>query len=82
MKIPLWKNFCAFLGAILGDKKVCESAMENGCPLLVFPGGAREVMRDGGIPKYTLQWGDRSGFAKMAIKHGYTIIPVSGNYNN
>ena len=27
------------------------------------------------MPKYGLQWKDRRGFARMAIKHGYAIVP-------
>ena len=40
-----------------------------------YPGGAHEVFKSKSVPKYGLQWKDRRGFARMAIKHGYAIVP-------
>lgn len=42
--------------------------------ILVFPGGGREVFKRKG-EKYRLLWGDRLGFARLAIEHGYPIVP-------
>lgn len=52
-------------------------AMEKAYPLIVFPGGSSEVWRPSHLPKYSLLWGERKGFARMALDHGYTIIPMS-----
>ena len=49
------------------------------CPptdVLVFPGGSREVNKRRG-EKYRLMWKERIGFAKIAIEHGYPIIPFA-----
>jgi 1-acyl-sn-glycerol-3-phosphate acyltransferase len=43
--------------------------------VLVYPGGAAEVMKHSSIPKYDLMWKERLGFARLAIKHGYPIVP-------
>jgi hypothetical protein len=44
--------------------------------ILVFPGGAREVFQRKG-EQYRLLWGKRTGFAHLAIEHGYAIVPFS-----
>jgi 1-acyl-sn-glycerol-3-phosphate acyltransferase len=50
--------------------------MERGDNLVVYPGGAREVCKKKG-EAYELKWSDRTGFVRMAIAHGYDIIPVA-----
>ncbi len=42
----------------------------------MYPGGARETFKRVGETKYKLEWGAKLGFAKAAIRHGATIIPV------
>lgn len=42
----------------------------------MFPGGAREVHKRKG-EKYKLIWNERLGFARLAIEHGYPIIPFA-----
>jgi hypothetical protein len=44
--------------------------------IVVFPGGAREVFKRKG-EAYRLLWGQRTGFARMAIEHGYPILPFA-----
>ena len=43
---------------------------------MVFPGGSREVAKRKG-EAYQLIWKDRTGFARMAVEHGYRIIPFA-----
>ena len=50
--------------------------MAAGESILVFPGGGREVAKRKG-EQYQLTWKQRTGFARMAIQHGYPIIPVA-----
>ncbi|KAJ3305841.1 hypothetical protein HDV03_000950 [Kappamyces sp. JEL0829] len=76
-QVPLWAQIGNYLGVIDSNRKTCGQVMELGQHLVVFPGGADEVFRPSTIPTYTLLWKDRKGFAKMAVEHGYTIIPVS-----
>ena len=64
-KIPLWRN-------LLWDNG-CVQAKEH---ILVFPGGGREVMKNKG-EEYKLVWKERTGFARMAMEHGYDIIPFA-----
>ena len=51
--------------------------MSNNQNVLVYPGGGHEILKHSSVPKYELLWKDRLGFARMAIKHGYPIIPCA-----
>ncbi len=70
------EDFLLRQGAVLGDPDVCDALMENGKDILVFPGGAHEATKPL-YEKYTLKWKDRTGFVRMAAKHGYTIVPTA-----
>ena len=53
-----------------------SALMQNKQSVLVFPGGAREVFKRKG-ESYKLVWKERVGFVKMAIEHGYDIVPFA-----
>ena len=73
-KVPLWGDLLVKHGIVLGSPENCAALMHAGQSILVFPGGAREVMRRKG-EAYQLIWKKRTGFARLAIEHGYDIIP-------
>jgi len=73
-QVPYWRDFLIHHGMVLGSPEVCTALMQAGQHVLVFPGGAREVMRRKG-EAYNLIWKQRAGFARLAIEHGYDIIP-------
>ncbi|AXQ31624.1 acyltransferase family protein [Solimonas sp. K1W22B-7] len=73
-QVPWWGDFLARHGMVLGSPENCSALMKSGAHVLVFPGGAREVMRRRG-EAYQLIWKQRAGFARLAIEHGYDIIP-------
>ncbi|MFT6956647.1 MAG: 1-acyl-sn-glycerol-3-phosphate acyltransferase [Halieaceae bacterium] len=62
------------MGGTMGHPAVCTALMEKGHDLLVFPGGAHEAVKRAD-DMYQLQWKERYGFVKLALKHGYTIMP-------
>ena len=72
--VPYWGDFLVRHGMVLGSPENCSALMNAGQHVLVFPGGAREVMRRRG-EAYELIWKKRAGFARLAIEHGYDIIP-------
>ena len=74
--VPIWKDILKKGGMVLGSPENCHALMESGQSIIVFPGGAREVMRRKG-EKYQLIWKKRTGFARLAIEHGYDIIPFA-----
>jgi hypothetical protein len=72
--VPYWGDMLVRNGMVLGTPENCSALMKSGAHVLVFPGGGREVMRRKG-EAYHLVWKQRTGFARMAIEHGYDIIP-------
>ncbi|TPX69087.1 hypothetical protein SpCBS45565_g02749 [Spizellomyces sp. 'palustris'] len=78
LKIPLWADLLTAVGAINGDPASVADAMAKGHNLLVLPGGHHEVYRKKSDRKYSLQWRQRAGFARLAVQHQYTIVPISG----
>ncbi len=77
-EIPVWRDMLRMvMGAVQGTRQNCADLMEQGQHILVYPGGGREVCKRKG-EKYKLTWKSRTGFARMAIEHGYQIIPLAG----
>ncbi|MCX6200249.1 MAG: lysophospholipid acyltransferase family protein [Bacteroidetes bacterium] len=75
--IPGWRDLIQKkLGVVEASRKNCETLMKRGDSLVVFPGGTREICKKKG-EEYVLKWSDRRGFVRMAMEHGYDIIPVA-----
>jgi 1-acyl-sn-glycerol-3-phosphate acyltransferase len=75
--VPGWGEALRAVGAIDGTRENVSEIMRTGQPLLVFPGGGNEVMKSKVDEKYVLKWKARAGFARLAVEHGYTIVPVA-----
>lgn len=75
-KIPLWRDLLWDNGCVAGTPENCQQLMQAKEHILVFPGGGREVMKNKG-EEYQLVWKERTGFARMAMQHGYDIIPFA-----
>jgi 1-acyl-sn-glycerol-3-phosphate acyltransferase len=75
-RIPLWRDLLARFGVVDGTRRSCRALMRAGESILVYPGGGREVFKRRG-ERYRLLWGDRLGFVRLAIEHGYPIVPVA-----
>lgn len=74
--IPVWRGWLASSGGVAGTRENCAALLAAGEPVLVFPGGAREVYKRRN-ERYKLLWGNRTGFARMAIAAGCPIIPFA-----
>lgn len=76
-RIPFWKDLITErLGIVEASRVNCHALMKRKENLLVFPGGTKEICKKKG-EEYVLKWGDRKGFVRMALEHGYDIIPVA-----
>jgi 1-acyl-sn-glycerol-3-phosphate acyltransferase len=74
MAVPSWAAWLRLFGAVDGNRDVAKALLERGRHVLVYPGGAREVL----TPGYELQWGDRLGFATCArAASGTRVVPVA-----
>jgi 1-acyl-sn-glycerol-3-phosphate acyltransferase len=75
-KIPVWRDFLTKMGVVDGTRENCDRLMREGEAILVFPGGGREVAKRKG-EKYRLIWKERLGFARLALRHGCTVVPFA-----
>jgi 1-acyl-sn-glycerol-3-phosphate acyltransferase len=74
--VPLWREMLGTLGMVRGTRDNVRALMRERQTVLVFPGGAREVNKRRG-ERYQLMWKERVGFARLAIEHGYPIVPFA-----
>jgi 1-acyl-sn-glycerol-3-phosphate acyltransferase len=75
-RVPVWRGLIERFGVVNGTPDNVRALMRAGEWIIVFPGGAREVFKRRG-EKYALIWGERTGFARVAIESGYPIVPFS-----
>lgn len=64
----------AAVGAVVGAPETAGELMRHDEPILVFPGGGREIAKFKG-EENTLRWQGRAGFARVSIEHDYPIVP-------
>jgi hypothetical protein len=74
--VPGWRDLLSLFGTVEGTPEKCRALMRARATILVFPGGGREVFKRKG-EQYRLLWGDRTGFVRLAIEHGYPIVPFA-----
>jgi 1-acyl-sn-glycerol-3-phosphate acyltransferase len=75
MRGPAADVFAA-CGAVVGAPETARELMRHNEPILVFPGGSREITKFKG-EENTLRWQGRSGFARVAVESNYPIVPVA-----
>jgi hypothetical protein len=64
------------LGFVTGDGEAMAAAVARGEHVLVQPGGTREGCRSF-RHRYEVDWGDRTGYLKLALRHGLRVVPVA-----
>ncbi|OBH17650.1 acyltransferase family protein [Mycolicibacter terrae] len=69
------RDLLAAAGALVGAPEPVRELMRHNEPILVFPGGGREIPKFKG-EEYTLRWQGRAGFARLAVEYQYPIVPV------
>lgn len=69
------RDLLAAAGALVGAPEPVRELMHRNEPILVFPGGGREIPKFKG-EEYTLRWQGRAGFARLAVENDYPIVPV------
>ena len=70
------RSLAAHFGIVRATPEACAALLDANQCVLVYPGGAREAVQ-GGTRAYQLSWWDRLGFARMAVTHRCTIVPVA-----
>ncbi len=74
--VPIWRELLTVGGMVRGTRDNVRTLMHERQTILVFPGGSREVNKRRG-QQYQLLWRERVGFARLAIEHGYPIVPFA-----
>jgi 1-acyl-sn-glycerol-3-phosphate acyltransferase len=75
-KVPVWREFLSRFGAVDGSRENARRLLRDGEPVLVLPGGGREVAKRRG-EAYQLIWKQRMGFARLAIEARCPIVPFA-----
>ena len=73
-KTPGLAWFARAVGGVSAEKEVALKMLKEGRLVGVSPGGTREAI-SGRKNNYRLVWGNRMGFAKLALESGAPIIP-------
>jgi len=73
-KIPGWRLLMDVFRVLPGTIDNCVDILKSGHIMTILPGGAREAMF--GDENYHLLWGERIGFAKVALEAKAPIIPI------
>ncbi len=74
--VPVWRDLLGACGMVRGTRDNVRALMRDQQTILVFPGGSREVNKRRG-QQYQLLWGERMGFARLAIERGYPVVPCA-----
>jgi hypothetical protein len=65
------------LGFVTGDGPAIAAAVARGEHVMVQPGGTREACRSL-AQRYRVEWGERAGYVRLALRHRMRIIPIAG----
>ena len=76
MSSLVWRDLLTMGGMVRGTRENVRALMRDGQNIMVFPGGTGEVFKGRG-QDYQLMWGERLGFARLAIEFGYPIVPFA-----
>ncbi len=79
-QLPLLRNMVPALDGYLGEPsaEAMQKLVRDGKHLVVLPGGSREGLRPF-WRRYQVDWGDRVGYLKLALKHDLPIVPVASS---
>jgi 1-acyl-sn-glycerol-3-phosphate acyltransferase len=64
-------------GAIPGEPESALELLQTGAAVMVSPGGVREAIAGRNL-HYRVLWGERTGFARLALRANVPCIPVFG----
>lgn len=76
--IPPLRWLVTCLGAVVEDDETIVSAIERGEHVIVTPGGTQEGCRSY-RDRYRVNWGERLGYLRLALKYRLPIVPVASD---
>lgn len=75
--VPGFRTLITALGAVPGEPETAVDLLRAGDLVAVYPGGVDDSFKPS-TEKYRLQWKERAGFARVAMRAGVPILPVAG----
>jgi 1-acyl-sn-glycerol-3-phosphate acyltransferase len=75
-RFPGWRDLLGHYGIVESNRQNCERLLNQGQCMLLFPGGAREAAKRKGEAN-RLFWKKRAGFARLALRHRCTVVPLA-----
>jgi 1-acyl-sn-glycerol-3-phosphate acyltransferase len=75
-RLPLFGQLIEAGDFLLGDDATLATAVAAGRQIIVTPGGTREGYRSF-RDRYRVNWGERLGYLRLAIKYRLPIIPTA-----
>jgi 1-acyl-sn-glycerol-3-phosphate acyltransferase len=75
-RLPGFRTVLRALGGVTGADRVLEEAVARGEHVIVLPGGGREAFRCA-ARRYRVDWGERLGYLRLALRLGVPLIPVA-----
>jgi 1-acyl-sn-glycerol-3-phosphate acyltransferase len=73
--VPPMRWLARGLGFVITDGEELAAAVRRGEHIVVTPGGAEEGCRRFD-DSYRVNWGERTGYVRLAVKYGLKIVPV------
>lgn len=77
-RIPGFGRLASFIDAVPGERETAVSLLRKGELVVVYPGGIDDSFKLW-TARQKLQWGRRSGFARVAMGASVPIVPVAAH---
>lgn len=75
-RVPLVRSVLGAVGAIPGAPDEAVALLEAGEIVAVYPGGVDDSFKLS-AEAYTLKWGERAGFARVALRARVPVVPIA-----
>ena len=74
--VPAVSRFLERVGAVRASLKTARKIIELGRDVLIYPGGDLDTWRPYS-KRYEIEFGERTGYAKLAVETGVPIVPIA-----
>ena len=74
LMLPIWRHIFGWLGVVRADRSTLSYHMAKGAHMCIIPGGIAELLLTSHKEERVFLR-KRKGFVKLAIQHGFPILP-------
>jgi len=76
--VPGWRELMRKIGQMPASMDNAQTALSDGCSVLLYPGGSYEVFRPW-KDRNRIMFKGRKGFIRLALEAGVPVVPVVGH---